>query len=159
MTYHENNDFSDQSGHSGYSVYPPYREPYVSMLFVSVDRVRARYAATMPGPDRPHDVAWLTRVLASLRDVPLLVTELVQVRRAYADLVAACRAGLVARRDGEPEESAWRYLTDELPAAPLGHPLHPASRHATADGEDREDREDRDGPGGRGATAGGGASD
>jgi hypothetical protein len=133
---HEHDGFSNQSSRpdrtGGHSGHPSYREPNVSMLFVSVDRVRARYAATMPGPDRPHDVAWLTRVLASLRDIPLLVTELVQLRRGYADLVAACRAGLVARHDGQSEESAWRYITDELPPAPLGHPLHTTSTTGTA---------------------------
>lgn len=126
------------------------------MLFVSVDRVRARYAATMPGPVRPHDVSWLTRVLASLRDLPLLVTELVQVRRAHADLVAACRAGLVARQDGELDESAWRYITDELPPAPLGHPLHPASTGTTTDSARSAGRAGR---AGRSTAAGGGASD
>jgi len=44
-------------------------------------------------------------------------------RRAYANLVAACRAALLAQRDGEADP--WAYLRDELPEPPPGHPLHP----------------------------------
>lgn len=47
---------------------------------------------------------------------------LAELRRAYANLVAACRAALSARRDGEPYP--WRYIEDELPPPPPGHPLH-----------------------------------
>ena len=46
-------------------------------------------------------------------------------RRAYANLVAACRAALLAQRDGEADP--WAYLRDELPEPPPGHPLHPHS--------------------------------
>lgn len=41
--------------------------------------------------------------------------------RLYADLVAACRAGLLAAQEGDSDP--WWYLRDELPPAPPGHPL------------------------------------
>jgi hypothetical protein len=66
------------------------------------------------------------RLFAALRTIHVealsLVAELALARRSYADLVAACRAGLLAMLDGEPD--AWHYLAEELPPAPPGHPLH-----------------------------------
>ena len=76
------------------------------------------------------------RLFAALRTIQVealtLVGELALARRAYADLVAACRAGLLAHRDGEPD--AWCYLTEELPPAPAGHPLHADVHEDTAGG-------------------------
>jgi hypothetical protein len=73
------------------------------------------------------------RLLAALRTIHVevlsLVGELALARRAYADLVAACRAGLLALRDGETDP--WQYLAEELPPAPPGHPLHPAHSERT----------------------------
>ena len=73
------------------------------------------------------------RLLAALRklnvetltlagDLALAQQALTDQRRAYADLVAACRAGLLAAGEGDPDP--WGYIVDELPAAPEGHPLH-----------------------------------
>ena len=64
--------------------------------------------------------------------------ELIRVRRAYTNLVAACRAALLAAQEGE--QDPWWYLRDELPAPPPGHPL----RHDQDHDRDR----DADGVGG-----------
>lgn len=60
-------------------------------------------------------------VIVSSCDVPGLVAEVTRLALRYADLVAACRAGLVAHMEGDP--AAWEYVADELPPAPAGHPL------------------------------------
>ena len=54
-------------------------------------------------------------------EIARLRVRLWYVRRAYADLLAACRAALLAH--GEGEADPWWYLRDELPPAPHGHPL------------------------------------
>lgn len=88
-------------------------------------------ASTVDGQSETTGVA---RLLAALRKLNVealsLAGELAlahraqaEARRAYADLVAACRAGLLAVRDGDSQ--AWRFLADELPEAPAGHPLNP----------------------------------
>jgi hypothetical protein len=65
---------------------------------------------------------WVLAALGMVsRDVLVLASELARTRRAYADLVAACRAGMLAARDGEADP--WRYVAEELPAVPAGHPL------------------------------------
>jgi hypothetical protein len=86
-----------------------------------VDEVRVRYVEAMFARGRRSQIAALAD---SVRDVPALVAELVVLRRVYADLVAACRAGLLARRDGETDAACWSYVTSELPSPPPGHPLH-----------------------------------
>ena len=76
------------------------------------------------------------RVLAALgtvsRDVLALAGELARTRRAYADLVAGCRAGMLAA--GEGEADPWRYVADELPPVPPGHPLANSAGGGGADG-------------------------
>ena len=52
---------------------------------------------------------------ALLADRDRLTRSLVEVRRAYADLLAAARAALAAH--GEGESDPWWYLRDELGAA------------------------------------------
>ena len=68
--------------------------------------------------------------------------ELSRVRRAYADLVAACRAALLAYQEGE--QDPWWYLRDQLPTPPPGHPLHHHQDQGQVVGHDR----DADGVGG-----------
>ena len=63
-----------------------------------------------------------------------LDAQLAQYRRAYANLVAACRAGLLAQSDGE--------------TAPHGHPLHPHGR-------DQDHDQGRDHGRGHGGVGGG----
>jgi hypothetical protein len=77
--------------------------------------------------DTPGGVAELVTVaaVAELEElastVNALETMLARTRRAYADLLAACRAALTAHADGEADP--WWYLRDQLPPAPPGHPL------------------------------------
>lgn len=85
--------------------------------------MRARFEATLRAPNMD---SLFGATVASSCDVPELVTEVERLRAEYADLVAACRAGLLAERDGDPW--AWEFVADALPPAPAGHPLHtPAS--------------------------------
>ncbi|WP_173078253.1 hypothetical protein [Phytohabitans rumicis] len=61
---------------------------------------------TIPNPE--------TESVAELRaQIRRLQSRLAAVRRAYADLVAACRAALGAHADGEADPLV--YLRDELP--------------------------------------------
>lgn len=83
--------------------------------------------------DGPVTGAQLFSALRTIQVEALtLVGELALARRAYADLVAACRAGLLAHRDGESD--AWCYLADELPPAPAGHPLRTDAHGMAAGG-------------------------
>jgi len=72
--------------------------------------------------------------------------ELSRVRRAYADLVAACRAALLAYQEGE--QDPWWYLRDELPAPPPGHPLHHDQDPNQDQNHDDDQDPDTDGVGG-----------
>lgn len=68
-----------------------------------------------PGPHRPPVHVHLNALARRLS------TALAAVELAYANLVAAGRATLLADADGEPDPLS--YLRDELPPAPPGHPL------------------------------------
>lgn len=93
--------------------------------------MRSRFEAVN---DAPLTNSFVVAVAASIADVPALIgaverlhTENHTLRLVLADLVAACRAGLlVAAEHGDPigTDSAWEYVTDQLPPAPAGHPLH-----------------------------------
>lgn len=80
--------------------------------------MRARFEATLRASWQEEFVFAL---VVSSCDVPGLVTEVERLALRYADLVAACRAGLVAEMEGDP--AAWEYVADELPPAPAGHRL------------------------------------
>lgn len=83
--------------------------------------MRARFEATLRAPDMD---SFVQAVIVSSCDVPALVIEVERLRLAYADLVAACRAGLLAELERDPAAgSGWDYVADELPPAPAGHPL------------------------------------
>lgn len=73
----------------------------------------------------PNPSIEIFELYARVRQLQRALTD---ARRAYADLVAACRAALAARADGEPDADAWAYIVDELPPAPPGHPLHHSGR-------------------------------
>lgn len=81
--------------------------------------MRARFEATLRAPDME---AFAQATIVSSCDVPRLLIEVERLRRDYADLVAACRAGLLAKIEGDA--LAWDYVSDALPPAPPGHPLH-----------------------------------
>ncbi|MEV6416096.1 hypothetical protein [Kribbella sp. NPDC051718] len=80
--------------------------------------MRARYEAILRAITYNGFVG---AAIMSSRDVPVLVAEINRLALRYADLVAACRAGLIAEMEGDP--AAWDYVADELPPAPAGHPL------------------------------------
>ncbi|MGZ0147954.1 hypothetical protein ACXJJ3_12865 [Kribbella sp. WER1] len=70
-------------------------------------------------------------------DVPRLIAEVHRLALRYADLVAACRAGLLdaAENGDNPQSSdAWRFVLDELPPLPETHPLAQRWREAHVDG-------------------------
>ena len=87
-----------------------------------------------PYPNPDAETAALGAQLAQLH------REHTRVRQAYTNLVAACRAALLAAAEGE--QDPWWYLRDELPPPPPGHPLHhqhdEGQDHGQADGRDRD---------------------
>lgn len=102
---------------------PVTRQPRVDLGAV-LRRYRAALAASDEG-------AFVAAVVAAAAQVPALLVELGQaraqlgaVRLRYANLVAAGRATLIAHANGERDPLA--YLCAELPAPPVGHPLHQA---------------------------------
>ncbi len=79
---------------------------------------------------------------ALLADHGRLTRSLTDVRRAYADLLAAARAALSAQADGESDP--WWYLRDEL-AASQPVPADPDSRPGTRTDRDPGTRTERGG--------------
>ena len=95
---------------------PP--RPRLPVLGVDLDAIHARYWAIHSTRTR---LEFHAALVASVADVPTLVSEvdrlcgyLVQMRRRYADLLAAVRATLAADRDGETDP-LW-YVRDEFAA-------------------------------------------
>ncbi|QNE18879.1 hypothetical protein F1D05_14385 [Kribbella qitaiheensis] len=89
--------------------------------------MRARFEATLRAPNMD---SLFTATIASCGDVPELVTKVERLASRYANLVAACRAGLVwAVENGDPtdRDTPWGFVADALPPAPAGHPLHTPS--------------------------------
>ena len=94
----------------------PHSRPRPPKLAVDVPAIVARLHAVTHAstPEEIH-----AALVDAVSDVPLLVAELsrlwalhLRLRLRYANLHAAARAALSARRDGEPDPLA--YLTDEL---------------------------------------------
>lgn len=71
---------------------------------------------------RPLFPAKQTRRHARYGRAGTINAEVRRLRLAYAQLVAACWAGLAAARDGDPDP--WRYIREQVPPAPAGHPFH-----------------------------------
>ncbi|MFI5729877.1 hypothetical protein ACIA49_07105 [Kribbella sp. NPDC051587] len=89
---------------------------------VDLSEMRARFRAVVQAPELPelHQAA----VLSSC-DVPRLIAEVERVAMRYADLVAACRAGIFfAIENGDADWlGSWQFVLDELPPAPVSHPM------------------------------------
>ncbi|WP_344151690.1 hypothetical protein [Kribbella yunnanensis] len=89
---------------------------------VDLSEMRARFRAVVQAPD--VDVLYQAAVLSSC-DVPRLIAEVERVAMRYADLVAACRAGVFfAIENGDADwMGSWQFVLDELPPVPVTHPL------------------------------------
>jgi hypothetical protein len=106
------NTFGRRFGRAGYG-----------LTAVELAAMRVRFQATPAAPDL---VSLYEAAVQSSLDVPLLIAEVERLALKYANLVAACRAGLLdALENGEAPEwsDAWRYIIDELPPVPETHPL------------------------------------
>jgi hypothetical protein len=97
--------------------------PARELTLAEVNEVRARFKAMLRASDH---ASYLDRAAVSAADIPVLVAEIERLRWRYADLVGACRAGLLAAAEGNElgdSGSAWIYVCDELSAPPDFHPL------------------------------------
>jgi hypothetical protein len=101
---------------------------------VDLSEMRARFRAVVRSEDL--DTLHQASVLSSC-DVPRLIAEVQRVAMRYADLVAACRAGIFfAIENGDADwMGSWQFVLDELPPPPVSHPMSCRPPDGDGDGD------------------------